>query len=373
MQDRAPRSASALRKLAPCMHRPILLLDCDPGYTGCRRAYRIRNQLHLARTILIWDGARLGRLQMCIIAPSGKSLIRTCDADAGPRPHRTATMPTYYNVPTRYAAPSSCYLYANGAPWSRPSHSSPAWSVQHSPVWTVQSSPPPTPSPRGPPEAPRPRTIPLPGIARDDHHQPAHPPQRANSPYQLYHRPTYRHPTGCASVDPILATPQHPTATPSLTWDMMLAPMTALHSNPAISPAELRRSAIRTSGWNRQPIHSLVLMFPYLPMEIEIKASRMSSVTVEDVLEGLYHALRAPIERQDFRKRSESEQSTLLRASERRRRLLPEDSYSREALLKIDFLGRRRRFMGIRPALPYEVPRGGRGGEVYIVEVGLCD
>ena len=48
MQDRAPRSASALRKPAPCMHRPLLLSDCDPGYTGCRRAYRIRNQLHLA-------------------------------------------------------------------------------------------------------------------------------------------------------------------------------------------------------------------------------------------------------------------------------------------------------------------------------------
>ena len=97
----------------------------------------------------------------------------------------------------------------------------------------------------------------------------------------------------------------------------------------------------------------------------------MSFVTVWDVLDGLYHGLREPVPVSEFIGLSEREQGGLMQAADERCARFPAEDRrrAREAFLKVDYLGRRRKFLGIRPAEPYELPRGARFGEVYVVEV----
>ena len=39
----------------------------------------------------------------------------------------------------------------------------------------------------------------------------------------------------------------------------------------------------------------------------------------------------------------------------------------------VDFLAKHRRFLGIRPAIPHEVPDGAHIGEVFVVELDIVD
>ena len=45
-------------------------------------------------------------------------------------------------------------------------------------------------------------------------------------------------------------------------------------------------------------------------------------------------------------------------------------SLDHDSYLKVDYLGERRRFKGIRPALRGELPLGRIPGEVFVVELG---
>ncbi len=186
------------------------------------------------------------------------------------------------------------------------------------------------------------------------------------------------------TLHPLLAIPQRPAAAPSLKWDLLYHPTVAYLENLSIPHGDLSRCAMRSRETDHVLcLQSLVLIFPLLPVQINIRAAVSGTthhgsgsapcLTVIDVLEGLYWGLRAPIEPGDFMRLRESEQRTLLRACEVRCRCLPEDERSRHALRKVDYLARRRHFLGIRPAMSYEVPRGRNGGEVYVVELGTGD
>ena len=91
----------------------------------------------------------------------------------------------------------------------------------------------------------------------------------------------------------------------------------------------------------------------------------------------LHDALRAPIEAHELKRLGAPERAALLRsaAARRRRQQLsgPADAQSSGVPRKVDYLGRRRRFLGIRPATGGEVPLGKRWGEVFVVEWGLED
>ena len=265
-----------------------------------------------------------------------------------------------------------------------------------SPVWHLPPRPWPTQSPTSsssssstfshssPPEAPRPRTIPLPNVddsrgrgrSLEYHRSSSMPPlpvEKSPTEFQAFISPT---------VDLLLAVPLCRMAGPSLKWDLLYHPTRALLESPYISHSDLSRCAIRSSPMGRMyALQSLVLIFPLLPMEIEVgrptprmsrrtSFSEASCLTIGDLIEGLYWGLRAPIEPQELARLSLSEQGTLRRACELRCRCLPEDARSSHALRKIDYLSRRRHFLGIRPAIPYELPDGRRSGEVFVVEVG---
>ncbi len=165
---------------------------------------------------------------------------------------------------------------------------------------------------------------------------------------------------------------------------MLRHPSTASIDHPSLTHDALRRRCAVRGGrvdGRRQPLRSLVLVFPLLPaMEVEIVPSRASLraalayVSLWDVLEGLYYGLRAPIPPHDLRKLGAGVRATLLAAAETRRRtggapeLEKENLKGESGLRRIDYLARRRRFVGIRPALGYELPRGRKLGEVFVVE-----
>ena len=159
-------------------------------------------------------------------------------------------------------------------------------------------------------------------------------------------------------------------------WDMTRHPSNAILNHPSLTHDALRRRcAVRTSRVDgRQPLRSLVLVIPLLQIETEIvpltKSVRAGAeyISIWDVLEGLYHELRAPLLPQELRKLNPSERATLLTAAEDR---VPASEHGHTLTLrKIDYLSQRRWFLGIRPAPGYEVPKGRKLGQVFVVEVG---
>ncbi|KAI0760702.1 hypothetical protein C8Q74DRAFT_1298295 [Fomes fomentarius] len=180
-----------------------------------------------------------------------------------------------------------------------------------------------------------------------------------------------------ATIDPLVAAPEDPSSMPTLTWNLLDNPLSALlkPENDMIALGELRRTAVH-SEVTGAPLHAFVLVFPLLPMEIHIthlptspSHSAPEPVTVWDVLEGLYRGLRVGITDEELEPLSESEMGTLLSTSETRYIRVPGDAYALHGLRRVDFLAKRLRFMGIRPALGHEVPQGRCLGEVFVVEI----
>ena len=93
-------------------------------------------------------------------------------------------------------------------------------------------------------------------------------------------------------------------------------------------------------------------------------------VSPADVLVALHRALHEPIDAAVFDVLGEGDR-TRLRQNARARCV----AAGRAACMiaKIDFLAMRRKFLGLRPARPFEVPYGRRLGEVFVVEVGLIE
>lgn len=298
------------------------------------------------------------------------------------QPQGTSHMPSYYRPTGYHFSAPIYYLPLIRAPVSVQSSSR---ASPPPPARTTRSSRSSLPSGHSPdtiPMAPRHSTVPLPDVSQVNSHQTEHPETRCSTHPSRTRTPSYViSPASIHTfVDPLIALPQHPTAKPPLTWDLMYPPSTARVDYLATRVDLRRRSVFRINGRTplAPPIQSIVLMFPLLPMEFEIKPSNVWTssglyITIGDVLEGLYRGLRVPVVESEVMRLSDSERETLRRASERRCRLLRENSGWRDVFLKVDYLARRRRFLGIRPALPYEIPRGRKSGEVYIVEVGTSD
>ncbi|KAL1948707.1 hypothetical protein VTO73DRAFT_10513 [Trametes versicolor] len=204
----------------------------------------------------------------------------------------------------------------------------------------------PTPAPRWPP-----RVDPL--IL---HARPGADPSRLN--WDLYHHPYTLE----------LTDERHTPSTP-LSWEDLAA-------HPAVC------AGLRDGGY---PLHSLTLVFRFLPLQIEVTPGAHSPpkgvppeehdyVSVADLLIGLYEGLRAPVDPGLYARMPGPQQATLWRAAARRVKALAGVQHGplpQFTLRQIDFLRKRRRFVGIRIAEREEVPRGKRYGEVFVVEVDV--
>lgn len=217
-------------------------------------------------------------------------------------------------------------------------------------------SPPPKPKPDPPAaETPAPRYPP-----RVDpliiHARPAADPSRLN--WDLYQHPYTLE----------LSDERHTPSTP-LSWEYLAA-------RPAVC------AGLRDGGY---PLRSLTLVFRFLPLQIEVKPGAHSPpkgippeehdyVSVADLLIGLYEGLRAPVDPGLYARMSGPQQATLWRAAARRVKALAGDQHGPlpyPMLRQVDFLRKRRRFVGIRVAEREELPKGKRYGEVFVVEVDV--
>ncbi|KAI0353864.1 hypothetical protein OH77DRAFT_1497016 [Trametes cingulata] len=187
-------------------------------------------------------------------------------------------------------------------------------------------------------------------------------------------------------VDPLLEVLPHP-ALPPLIWDVMTHP-DHIDLGSAYSPvsrrltqSDLARCAARTSVKDsRLPLRRMILIIPGHPLEVEVTPSPepywsstpLPFVTVGDVLYGLYKALRASVDARDCERLEQRVRDSLRRAFERR--LLSDPRNHRRnvqhGIRKIDYLGDRRMFLGIRPARTRELPPRWSRGEVFVVELG---
>ncbi|PIL23031.1 hypothetical protein GSI_14338 [Ganoderma sinense ZZ0214-1] len=299
-------------------------------------------------------------------------------------------VPFYYAVPVVWYVPSKPSSSTSSpiaqshrrrhSSSSTPDVTSPSKRLLHSPHHSSYSL-----WPAGVPPTPELRTVPLPGVTSDAYataderaRYPSPVPPHAHGKSAVHQAP---HPSLTQpSVDPFLAVLHHPNTRPPIVWDVMRHSSTAVLDHPSLTLDALRQrcafKASRADG--RHPLRSLVLIFPFLPtIQVEIVPSRASlraglhHISIWDVLEGLYYGLRAPISPHEFRTLGPSERDTLHAVAETRRRAMGESDSESGTVRRIDYLGRRRRFVGVRPALAYELPAGGRKlGEVFVVEVG---
>ncbi|RPD60282.1 hypothetical protein L226DRAFT_539738 [Lentinus tigrinus ALCF2SS1-7] len=219
-------------------------------------------------------------------------------------------------------------------------------------------------------------------------------------------------------VDALLAFPPHASAEPPFEWDIMRDPYKSLQDNmPIRHIIDLRRwVAIRAGpGGVPEPLTSLVLILEDAPgLEITVEHSVTPSflppapwevnpraVIIYDLLGQLYRELREPLTREELAALGEEERVRLRDAADarvgyefgcvveamhhqrernRRKSLAYRDGCAHAdpehdesvPLRRIDRLGRRRRFLGIRPARRREVPAGREHGEVFVVELGMC-
>ena len=187
-------------------------------------------------------------------------------------------------------------------------------------------------------------------------------------------------------IDPILAAPEPPFGTLGLDWDLADNPIRNLNreENEWIDLRKLNRAAVCASRRDgSRPLERFVLMFAGLPMEIEVShthpANRwgladldVSYVTIQDVLRTIYKWVNAPIEEGEMTALDGPLFATVVEAAEMRRRWRPMgwNNTTGAPFLKIDYLGARRRFKGIRPARREELPAERRVDEVFVIELG---
>ena len=243
-------------------------------------------------------------------------------------------------------------------------------------------------SPPGPSTPPQlPTILPPPMIVRP----PEYPPwqQRLSIPVphpQLYTPVIPAAPDNELAVDPLLVAPLHGSHPPPLRWDVTEHP-NSIKLGSAGSPRkrelsheDLARCAVRTSAKGSPLVlKRIVLTFPGLPLEIEINpadrpvwtATPLPYLTVGDVLNGLYKALRTSVEPREFDRLESGHRESVSRVFKKRLRGDPEnyDKNVKHGVRRIDYLGEVRQFVGLRPAGNAELSPGRRRGEVFVVQL----
>ncbi|KAG6820005.1 hypothetical protein H0H93_006551 [Arthromyces matolae] len=132
---------------------------------------------------------------------------------------------------------------------------------------------------------------------------------------------------------------------PVLAFDLRQSPSTITSHHPRISLRALQEPA------TQPPTHSLTIKSPHLPWVLNVRA-RGSYVTVEDVLEELYHMLRTNISAEDFHSLpSNRDRRKVTEAYEARyRRIRDSRAYEdekRSGARRVDLLMGLTRFMGL--------------------------
>ena len=182
-------------------------------------------------------------------------------------------------------------------------------------------------------------------------------------------------------IDPLLALPRRAlteTFTPALSWDVIYSPAHALREHREIAQGDLLRPAACLgspySTYGARPLRAFTLVVPLLPAHAQTivvaAGADHAYASVWDALDALYCALRVPVGAAELGALGAREQAALLQAAEERGVRFQEDARRvRDGLLRVDYLGRRRMFIGIRPAAGWEVPRGLPMEEVFVVEL----
>ena len=187
-------------------------------------------------------------------------------------------------------------------------------------------------------------------------------------------------------IDPLLAAPMDPAHPPPLWWDVgehpnaiKLGSIGEPHARQ-LSHDDLASPAVRSGRGSPQKLKKMTLVFPGLPLVINIEpddrpvwtSTPLHYLTVGDVLYGLYRSLRLSVERSEFDKQSASMKESMRRAFERRRDRDSRANWEKNThhgVRYVDFLGEMRRLVGLRAAVGEEIPYGKRRGEVFVVKL----
>ncbi|KIK00417.1 hypothetical protein K443DRAFT_679215 [Laccaria amethystina LaAM-08-1] len=156
------------------------------------------------------------------------------------------------------------------------------------------------------------------------------------SPYAWSPLPSIR-----TTIHPVLGVSNRP----SLMYDMSRHISTLRLSHPSLSPRLLAEPA------TQPPMHSLTIVCPHLPWPINVKARKRNGyITVADVMDGLYHALRPNATEAEFRSLSHDLRHQVNKAYQQRYRRASLMDYAHEkaqGVRRVDFLGGRNTFMGL--------------------------
>lgn len=135
---------------------------------------------------------------------------------------------------------------------------------------------------------------------------------------------------------------------PRFNFDLSLDPASTLASFSALTPN------VRAEPATSPPLSSVVILSEFLPWKLTINASSPgpnSFVTVWDVIEGLYRALRLRVRTAELSKAPAKHQPFISRAFERRWSRQRDPVLAREEQMKgikrIDFLMENHRFIGL--------------------------
>ncbi|KAL4266558.1 protein of unknown function DUF6699 [Pleurotus pulmonarius] len=136
------------------------------------------------------------------------------------------------------------------------------------------------------------------------------------------------------------------TTTPHLNYDVSCHPSTISPAHPSLSPTILNEAA------TLPPLPSITLVSQYLPWKLEIKPANGNFVTVSDVINGMYRALRLTVSKAEYSALpSVSAQQRVTDAySHRCARILDSSAKQMEmqkGLKRIDFFVDKNRFMGL--------------------------
>ena len=164
-------------------------------------------------------------------------------------------------------------------------------------------------------------------------------------PHSAETQPIPRPPLGPlpAAIHPLLAVSK----TPSLIYDMSRH-ISSLHpSHPSLSPHRLAEQA------TEPPMTSLVIVCHHLPWQIDVRARQQNGyITVADVMDGLYRALRLNVTEGEYKllPLSHDMKHQVNKAYEQRYRRASFVEYGYEkaqGLRRVDFLGGKNTFLGL--------------------------